>query len=160
MKRPQDRIRELADNLDQLELETGVRCKMIGGQAIWGKEQTYLENVDSDKFWHLLKIDNYGFIGIMPNQWRPEIQISLMWRGIRIPLYKFVADGYHTYNGGFLDNFDKIWKDLFNAPWFIKIKLIQLYEVCTEGHAGDMVKLNRLLENKKNIEAEIEKLSN
>ena len=129
---PQEALRSLADNLDYIEERYKIKCIVIRGQGCWGSEDCDFRHVDLDRFWDAMTEDDYGFIGIMPNQWRPEVHLHVMIKGVNVRLYSFVSEGFHQYDGGFLNEYPKMMKKLKNAPEFIKTKLRDLHAECVK----------------------------
>ena len=122
----QDALRELADDLDFIFDEYGLISTRVPTEVYFGKV------INPKPLFPLLKEDNYGFIGIMSNQCRPEIYIRVAVRGITIPIYSFKAAGYNNFNGGFINEYPKMMGKLAGAPEFIKNKIKELYEYCLE----------------------------
>ena len=125
-------LMRISENLQAIEKEYGIVCTNMRGIACIERETLYfdLSDCDMQKLWDMVTEDGYGFIGMMPNQWRPEIHINCIVKGVRIGLYSFDALGYNTFDGGFLSGHDAIREATQMAPQFIKDKIEDLRKRC------------------------------
>lgn len=130
-------LRDYADKIDYIQSKFGVEPKVLQGQACLYEKTTFdMSKADKKKLWRHIDKENNGFIGIMPNQWRPEVYVKAIIKGIPIYLYRYASHGFHHYDGGFLDEYENIRKEFkeYNAPDFIIEKLDNLYKECIENN--------------------------
>lgn len=156
--KPQKAFREYADKLDEIENEYSIKAKVHQGSACL-HEKTIFDFADCNFYQLYSEIDESSFIGIMPNQWRPEIHLKIKFEGIPLRFYSFVAHGFNNYDGGFIDEYSVILSSMtkYGAPdWAIK-KLISLYEECLSNSKKEKLQkeLSELQSKKSKVEKEL-----
>ena len=145
----------IGNNLEAIESEYGIVCSNMWGIACIEREALYfdLKRSNSKQLWGMVREDNYGFIGIMPNKWRPEVRIHCVVRGIPVTLFRFQATGSRTFDGGFLSGHDAIQEATRLAPRFVKDKIEKLRQYCqTERNSGEaQMELDNIEKRKKEL---------
>ena len=131
----------IGNSIHAIEAEYGIDCRLMRGIGCIERETLYWEVNDDarKKLWPLVTEDDYGFIGMTPNQRRPSVNVFCYVNGVRILVYAYKTHSYDTYDGGFLSDHDSIIEATQGAPSFIKQKIAELREYCVyndENHAA------------------------
>lgn len=159
MIKPQEEFREYANKLDEIENEFGIKADNHRGIACL-YENTYFNYDEADMHKVYKNLDESSFIGIMPNQWRPEVHLRIKHNGIPVRFYSFAAHGFNNYDGGFLKESENILKNMhkYNAPQWAIDKLIKLKQTCLKNSKKEELEkeLKEINGKKEKIKSELE----